>query len=190
LIAHATCAPPAPTSSAGKWRASQSPAAKRSSAARSSFSGSVVTTPRLPQATPSTGVPVLAAACSALRIVPSPPSAVTRSHALTSPKGATGGCSRAAICTSPRPWSSVQRWRISTPCCTGRVGWTKTPTRSMSDAAYGGYAHSNPPATHARLNTAACGEEVVVGATEAGIAFGRRGQASQLLGSPRSPLIV
>ena len=72
----------------------QLPAAKRSSPARNSLCGTLVRAPTLPYATPITGVAVLAATCSALRMVPSPPSAVMRSHADTSPQGATKAARR------------------------------------------------------------------------------------------------
>src|SRR4051794_27823189 len=135
LSAHAFEPRSLTASSAGSSRADQSPAATRSSARARSSPGVAVSAPRLPHATPSTGVPVVAAARRAVRTVPSPPSATARSHGPLSPSAAT--------CRSPGGSSS---WTTSTSCASaqsrsvrrasssGRLGWMTSARRCTQPA--------------------------------------------------------
>ena len=73
-----------------------------------------VSAPRLPHATPSTGRCTGAAARSAASVVPSPPSATTRSEPSASPRGATScSCPGEGSCTSAAPWSSAHSRRVA-----------------------------------------------------------------------------
>ncbi len=118
--------------SAGSRLAVQSPATKRSSATAISSAATAVSAPRLPHETPSTGAPTGAAARSAERTVPSPPSDTTRSPGASSPSGATRRSDLAddrAVAAAPRRCSSAHaRNAVSAPSI-GRVGCTTSARR-------------------------------------------------------------
>src|SRR2546423_704931 len=130
LIDHATFSPSTVASRAGSSRRDHEPASNRSSASVICGAVTALSAPRLPQATPSTGVPAGAAARRAVSTVPSPPIATTRSHTLTSPNGATTRAeSRAASCTMSTPRCAAHSVSADSGSPISRLGCTTSPIR-------------------------------------------------------------
>ena len=133
LMATVPSAPPQPTSRPGTGTGVHLPAATWSRASGRRSAVTDISTPMLPQATPSTGRELGAAACSAARAVPSPPRASSRSQS-----GASAGSA------TRRVWPATTTWPTATPCAEAqaaisssgrsirRVGWTTTPSRRMA----------------------------------------------------------
>ena len=91
-----------------------------------------VSAPRLPQATPSTGLLAGAATRRAASVVPSPPSATTRSQSAASPAGATSrSCPGVRTCTTSTPCARGPVATASSAPSIGRRGCTTRPMRSI-----------------------------------------------------------
>src|SRR5919106_7034714 len=130
LIANRGPADPAAISSAGRDRVVQFPAVTYSSAAERPLPGTDVSPPILPHATPSTGREAGAAACRAVRAVPSPPTASTRSHEETSMGSATRrACPGIGTWPSATPCFSAQARVVARAVSRSRLGWTTSATR-------------------------------------------------------------
>src|SRR3954451_11747744 len=136
LIDHANFSPSTSASSAASSRRDQEPDSNLSSASVVSPARTALNAPRLPHAMPSTGVPCSAAARSAVSTVPSPPIATTRSHASTSPSGATIRIApRARTCTTSTSRSSAHCFSVESGNPISRLGWRTRPMR-FTRAAY------------------------------------------------------
>src|SRR5436853_6746058 len=130
LTDHATLEPSAKASSVGSERRDHLPASNRSSASRVPPAVTALSAPRLPHATPSTGVAWSTAARKAVSTVPSPPMATTRSQALTSPSGATIRIApRARSWTTSTPRSAAHSLSVASGPSISLVGCTTRPMR-------------------------------------------------------------
>src|SRR5436190_11838682 len=130
LSDQATFAPSMNASSVGSERRDQSPVSYRSSASPTPSAITALSAPRLPHATPSTGVACSAAARRAVSTVPSPPTATTRSHALTSPSGATIRIApRAGTWTTSISRAPAHSVSVASDLPISRLGWTTRPMR-------------------------------------------------------------